>query len=373
MIALAIATFAGREATACVNSSECLNFDPCAVNIRCEGGNCVSDPRVCPGDTCNPGRCEPGTGCVQDHLCQSDGLICNGIEFCMPIFVPLIGFIPTCQTTGPLSCDDGNACTIDSQCTEPFGCTHTAMNCDDGDACTSDGCKSDTGCVHEFIEGCCRKDADCLPETDKCTMNRLCVNTFCTLGTPIDCDDGDACTTDSCDSQTGCSHTSIPDCRTTTQPTCHTDADCTIPCATGRTCSGGTCTNGSPVVCDDGDPCTTDSCDPAHGCITGARTGFDVLACVCERVDPPPCTGQSIPRSIGTRVTRGCKAVALAANATGKKRTRLVGKAAKLFAAAAMRATHAAGHKGLAADCGNALAATFTDDRARAITVRGKP
>ena len=57
----------------------------------------------------------------------------------------------------------------------------------------------------------------------------------CTLvaaeeGSP--CDDGNACTGDVCDPQTGCGTT--------------------------------------PVVCNDGDACTTDSCDPQTGCGTTA-------------------------------------------------------------------------------------------------------
>ncbi|MCP3979690.1 MAG: hypothetical protein GY716_10245, partial [bacterium] len=62
--------------------------------------------------------------------------------------------------------------------------------------------------------------------------------------TPVDCDDNNACTLDSCDPTTGeCVH--------------------------------------EPIVCDDGDECTVDSCDPATGqCI------FDPLSCD----DGDPCT-----------------------------------------------------------------------------------
>ena len=327
-------------------------------------------PRVCPGDVCNPGHCDLAMGCVQDHLCQPDDLVCNGVEFCRVVDLGFGIEIGVCDTTGPISCDDGNACTIDSQCTEPLGCTHTRLNCDDGDPCTSDYCRRDSGCHHDRTLGCCRTNDDCLAETDKCTVNRTCVNTFCKPGTPRDCDDGDACTADSCDSQTGCIHTRIAGCGTSGHPTCQTDADCAAACVTGRTCTGGTCSAGTPTVCDDGDPCTTDTCDPTTGCVTTARTGFDLLACVCERVDPPACASQRVPKSLGKHVTRGCKAVALAASATGRKRTKLVGKAANQFGRAASHATRAAGHKGLSVDCGNTLAARFADDRTRAITVR---
>jgi hypothetical protein len=57
------------------------------------------------------------------------------------------------------------------------------------------------------------------------------------VATPASCDDGNACTTDTCDSATGCAH--------------------------------------GPVSCDDGDPCTSDSCDPAGGC----AHVFDAVMC----------------------------------------------------------------------------------------------
>jgi hypothetical protein len=31
-------------------------------------------------------------------------------------------------------------------------------------------------------------------------------------------------------------------------------------------CQGGTCTPGTPLDCEDGDPCTIESCDPVLGC-----------------------------------------------------------------------------------------------------------
>ncbi len=72
------------------------------------------------------------------------------------------------------------------------GCTIDA-DCNDNNACTTDTCNAGT-CVH----------------------------------TAISCDDGNACTDDACDSINGCTHT--------------------------------------PHNCDDGNPCTTDTCNPLTGC-----------------------------------------------------------------------------------------------------------
>jgi len=96
------------------------------------------------------------------------------------------------------SCDDGIACTENDLCgagVDECNGTPNDKLCDDGNACTTDTCEVGVGCTV----------AD------------------------VDCDDGNACTTDSCDPASGCIY--------------------------------------EDVVCDDGNICTADSCDPATGCI----------------------------------------------------------------------------------------------------------
>jgi hypothetical protein len=45
-----------------------------------------------------------------------------------------------------VSCDDGNACTVDS-CDPQSGCQTAPLSCDDGDVCTQDACDPATGCT----------------------------------------------------------------------------------------------------------------------------------------------------------------------------------------------------------------------------------
>jgi subtilase family serine protease len=73
--------------------------------------------------------------------------------------------------------------------------------------------------------------------------------------TPID--DGNPCTTDSCDPVTGVLHVPVSG---------------GTPCSDGNVCNGielcdggGTCRTGPPLAVDDGNPCTADSCDPVAG------------------------------------------------------------------------------------------------------------
>jgi predicted CxxxxCH...CXXCH cytochrome family protein len=73
-------------------------------------------------------------------------------------------------------------------------------------------------------------------------------------GPPPNCNDGNVCTTDSCNAVTGCVNTN-------NAAACDDGDGCTV----SDRCSGGSCQPGSPRACDDGINCTDDSCNPATG------------------------------------------------------------------------------------------------------------
>lgn len=114
----------------------------------------------------------------------------------------------TCVTNG--DCDDNNACTIDTCSTdnlpqvqnvnpEPLGCTHTPVVCTDGNSCTTDSCDPMTGCTYPPLP-----DTTPCDDGDACTDNTACNDGACLGGSQIVCNDSDNCTTDSCNSQSGC-------------------------------------------------------------------------------------------------------------------------------------------------------------------------
>jgi hypothetical protein len=76
----------------------------------------------------------------------------------------------------------------------------------------------------------------------------------CAAGTPLTCNDNNACTTDTCDPVLGCVFTPNPPC--TDNNVCTTDT-----CDPLLGCQFGT-----PDACDDNNPCTDDTCDPILGC-----------------------------------------------------------------------------------------------------------
>ena len=57
-------------------------------------------------------------------------------------------------------------------------------------------------------------------------------------------------------------------------------------CTGADTCAAGVCVAGAPIDCDDGEPCSVDSCEPGQGCVhVGTDTDADL---VCDDVDNCP-------------------------------------------------------------------------------------
>ena len=133
--------------------------------------------------------------------------------------------------------------------------------CDDGNVVAGDGC-----------------GPTCQVERPTVTSTTTLPSSACVTasGLPLDCDDRNPCTADSCDATAGCVHDPVP--------VEGRGCDDGNACTEQDRCSGGVCA-GSPVACDDGDACTADACDPSAGC-THSTGGADGAACD----DADPCT-----------------------------------------------------------------------------------
>jgi len=149
------------------------------------------------------------------------------------------------------SCDDGNPCTRDYRADNT--CLHEAISCDDGDSSTIDSC-GPSGCINTPAPTL--EEDHPLEPMRQSILLELINETKPREEMPDagcgDCDDSDACTTDSCDPIAGCIHVaaSCDDSDACTTDTCDPVAGCIHAAA----------------VCDDSDACTTDSCDPVIGC-----------------------------------------------------------------------------------------------------------
>jgi cysteine-rich repeat protein len=176
------------------------------------------------GESCDDGNTLGCDGCSRLCVTEASPPCPPDGNQCTSDCHPTLGCVLQ-PLTGTPCAGDGNACTNDV--CFAGSCTHPALTCDDAIACTTNACDSVTGCVFT-------------PDDDAC-------------------DDADSCTTDACSATTGCTYVSQPD-----DTPCN-DGDV---CTTSDLCQGGNCTpKGTPLNCDDGSPCTTDVCHPAVACI----------------------------------------------------------------------------------------------------------
>jgi hypothetical protein len=250
----------------CNDGAYCNGVEFCHPTNDCQAGtppDCT-DSLACTLSSCN----EATDSC--DHVLQNDvcsnGLFCDGAEVCDP----LVG----CKPGVPPDCNDGVACTADG-CDEANDvCTHTpnnaacdnmlycdgsetcdpingcvsgpAPNCNDGVACTIDSCNEDKDrCVSTPDNGACGDGLYCNGAESCDPLNG------CQAGTPPNCKDGVGCTVDTCDEATD---------------TCLHQPDDML-CSDGLFCTGdevcatpGGCVNGMPPDCSDGVDCTVDAC-----------------------------------------------------------------------------------------------------------------
>ncbi len=332
---------------ACDDGSACTIGDACsggtckgATALTCDDGNPCTDNTCNPasgcdfkantsacddgnactaGDTCANGSCQSGAStcqCQKDADCAAfaDSNLCNGTLICTAntctvkpgsivvcaastttcmdnVCNPATGVCALKTSTDGTGCNDGSACTQGEACATGI-CKGIATTCDDNNPCTTDSCNSATGCVFAPNTNTC-------DDGSSCTTGDTCAGGLC-VGVGVNCDDGNACTTDSCDQTGGCAHAN-------NTAACEDGNLCTV----GDACAGGACQAGAAKSCDDSNTCTADSCDPTSGCIHtdltqacddgNACTANDaclngkcqggMLAVVCN--DKNPCTADS--------------------------------------------------------------------------------
>ena len=308
---------AANEGFACNDSDSCTYGEACK-NGTCSGG----EPVNCEdGNECTEDDCNPDVGCIYSNA----GGACNDNDACT--YPDLCG-AGECLPGPAVDCDDGNPCSSDS-CDPGAGCTHlpldgacnddnlctagdhceggkcvstAALGCDDDNPCTTDSCHPATGCLHEFNDSPCS-------DGNQCTVNDLCEAGQCVGGQPLDCDDANACTNDSCNAVVGCKHTNNAE-----------PCDDVDPCTLNDHCSGGMCVGGDPLACGDDNPCTDDLCVPMAGCshvnntapcddgdvcsigdscLGGGCVGGELMACN----DSNPCTDDSCESGQGCLFT----------------------------------------------------------------------
>lgn len=341
-------TVTNSDATPCDDGNACTLGDACTGGA-CKSGKPLScdDGNPCTTDSCDSdGKTSGKPGCVNTPLDSKpcdDGSACTGAkgatgddaDHCVK---------GVCTPGAPLDCDDANPCTTDA-CEPASGCTVTnndgakcvpgsgnkcdtggvcesgackvaqQVGCDDGNPCTTDSCNKATGlCVYKgLVNGATCSDGN------PCTDKDSCKSGVCAAQPKI-CDDGNPCTADACDPAPT---TGAGGC--TTKPldgkTC---SDGTV-CTSGDKCLAGTCKGGTSLTCDDGNPCTTDACDKVKGCSSTQKTGGcdDGNACTdkdtckagwCNPGELKVCDDANACTSDSCDAKSGCKSAAIAAS-----------------------------------------------------------
>lgn len=100
-------------------------------------------------------------------------------------------------------CDDFNACTSGDVCNQG-ACMGTPISCDDGNPCTTDSCDPVNGCTFTPNNNAC-------DDGEACTTGDACNQGSC-VGYAVDCSDNDPCTIDVCNGDGTCSFIPIDDC-----------------------------------------------------------------------------------------------------------------------------------------------------------------
>ncbi len=244
-------------ADTCDDGLLCTGNDGC-VDGKCVGAavSC-DDGKQCTGDTCIEGAgCAhtdlTGTPCIDGNACTVDdtcviGLCAGGTETTCddgsPCTADSCDVVTGCLHTpvDAQTCDDASLCTVNDACLAGK-CVGTAVLCDDLNVCTDNTCDPISGCLFTQNTAPC-SDNDLCTADDKCAVGK------CISGAPQVCDDKNSCTVDSCDPTTGCVYTP------TSGATCDDGDFCTV----NDVCTVGVC-GGTANACDDGNACSVDTC-----------------------------------------------------------------------------------------------------------------
>ncbi|KAN0038546.1 hypothetical protein ACTA71_000725 [Dictyostelium dimigraforme] len=279
--------------------SNCIESDDilkCYQFIECDNTTCVYEERdLDDGVACTIDSCDDVLG--EDH--SPDDSLCPPENLCYSYYCHEEA---GCLALSKVNCPLPNNCQIPLGCNRKTGqCGYIPINCDDDNECTIDTCdpnQSNNSCVHTPNDSYCADQMN----GSICYSNAKCGKYGCEYD-ELNCTDNNPCSDDYCDFDTGC-YSELND----------------FNCFSSNQCFDNKCTaNGCvqiPIDCDDGNPCSVDSCDPSTGCFstlnnTLCNTGNKCLNSTCTANgcsstpivcnDGNPCSDDSCNTSTGCK------------------------------------------------------------------------
>ena len=250
---LATPCASSNDAGLCVGSRTCIDgwLTECdaaqpAVEV-CDGidNDCdgLTDEDLCDDSVaCTVDQCVPDIGCVHEVVDS----FCPEGTVCKNSVCDVSEGCTLVPLTGK-ACDDGSVCTLEDACNNG-DCTGSPLDCNDDNVCTIDSCSALEGCLTTANTAGC-------DDGNVCTLEDACSNSQCVSSGTLACLDGNSCTDDLCDAAAGCVFSPNGD-------GCNDGNACTL----NDTCGGGSCVGGAAKTCNDGNSCTIDSCNPGSGC-----------------------------------------------------------------------------------------------------------
>ncbi len=329
----------------------CSKTDDCATGYECLDTKDLAGNQSKQCVVKNGGACTCTDAAMKNELstvCYKD----TGTAKCAGKRICLSATAPGAPTGGGLTnclADEPEAEKCDGKDNDCDGQTDEAA-CDDGLVCTDDACDPKAGCSHTNNQGFCDADGNV------CTKDDACANGKCLTGKPVNCDDNNPCTSDSCDPKTGCKSTNADGlgcnfddnpctvgdnckegkCAAGPTKACATDEPCILgkcnllgsgnceykqkdgqPCDDGNLCTGtdtcvaDVCTGGKAIDCDDKNACTIDACDKKTGCTHANSAGACDDGDKCTTKDScaaGKCDGQALDPSKACVDNNACTA-----------------------------------------------------------------
>ena len=220
---------------AAVGKITCDDKNPCTVDVCDEQAGCVHDTQQVDGkpcddgdpctekSACKTGKCHGGAAklCDDGNACTHD--VCDASAGCSSLTAVLDG----------KPCDDLDKCTKGETCKTDSCAGGQPVSCDDGNPCTLDGCDAQKGCKTSAAAGPC-------DDGDKCTTGDACDAGTC-AGSKTTCADNEPCTVDYCDANQGCVHDGAA---FDGKPCVHPSG-----CVVGSFCNQAACVGGDASAC----------------------------------------------------------------------------------------------------------------------------